>query len=126
MSRTTLLENFERVYLHDSMLTSFEVMTAEARCHLRLHAGAELREKGGDKFDPLVRYAPGLLTLEGVREITFEGRYQLNATIVDIDAKALPDGEYVEFAFDLTGGHDADAFFVTLRIVAKGFTLGPA
>lgn len=124
MSNTTL-ENFERVYLHDSMIKSFEVLTAEGRCHLRLHAGAVLRAKGGDKFDPLVRYAPALITLDGVREIAFEGRYQLNATIVDTVATPLPDGEHVEFAFDLTGGHDADAFFVTLRIVAKGFALGP-
>jgi hypothetical protein len=125
MSATTTIENFELLYLHDSMVTSFEVLTAEARCRLRLHAGAVLRTKGGDKFNPLARYAPALLTVEGVREIAFEGRYQLNATIVDIEARALPDGENVEFVFDLTGGHDADAYFVKLRIVGKGFALGP-
>jgi hypothetical protein len=82
--------------------------------------------KGGDKYNPLTRYAPALLTLEGVREIAFEGRYQLNTTLVDIEARALPDdGETIEFVFDLTGGRDADAYFVKLRIVRKGFALGP-
>lgn len=125
MSANTTIESFELLYLHDSMVTSFEVLIAEAQCRLRLHAGAVLRTKGGDKFDPLARYAPALLTFEGVREIGFEGRYQLNATIVDIEARALPGGENVEFVFDLTGGYDADAYFVKLRIVGKGVALGP-
>ena len=107
------------------MVTSFEVLTAEGRCRIRLHAGAVLRTKGGDKFNPLARYEPALLTLEGVREIAFDGRYQLNATIVDTEARALPDGVNVEFVFDLTGGHDADAYLIKLRIVGKGFALGP-
>jgi hypothetical protein len=89
------------------------------------HEGGGTANEGGDKFNPLVCYAPALLALEGVREIAFEGRYQLNATIVDIEATALPDGENVEFVFDLTGGHDADAYFVKLRIVGKSFLLGP-
>jgi len=125
MSAATTIGDFELLYLHDSMVTTFEVLTAEARCVLRLHAAAVLQTKGGDKFKPLARYAPALLTLEGVREIVFEGRYQLNATIVDIEAASLPDGENVEFVFDLTGGHDADAYFVKLRIVGKSFALGP-
>lgn len=124
MSTLATVQDFERVYLHDSMLTSLEVLTAEARCHLRLHAGALLREKDGDIFNPLVRYAPALLTIEGVRELTFEGRFQLNATIVDIAATAMPDGEHVEFVFDLTGGHDADAYYVKLHIVGKAFVFG--
>jgi hypothetical protein len=107
------------------MVTSFEVLTAEARCHLRLHAGAILRTRGGDKFNPLIRYAPALLTLEGVREIAFDGRYQLNATIVNIDAAMQVGGDNVEFTFDLTGGHDSAAYFVKLRIIAKGFAIGP-
>jgi hypothetical protein len=125
MSATTTIENFELLYLHDSMVTSFEVLTANARCRFRLHAAAVLRTKKGDQFDPLVRYAPALLTLEGVREIAFEGRYQLNATIMYIEARALPDGENVEFVFHLSGGHDADAYLVKLRIVGKDFALGP-
>ena len=125
MTSETTLEKFERLYLHDSMINSLEVLTAEARCRLRLHAGAVLRVKGGDKFDPFVRYAPALLTLDGVREMTFEGRYQLNATIVDVEATPLSGGEYLTFTFDLTGGHDADAYMVKLRIVAQNFALGP-
>lgn len=124
MSTTSTVEAFDTVYLHDSMLTSFEVLTAEARCHLRLHAGALLRAKGADIYNPRVRYAPALLTIEGVREIAFDGRYQLNATIVDSEATALPDGKHVEFVLDLTGGHDADAYYTRLRIVGTGFTLG--
>jgi hypothetical protein len=56
-----------------------------------------------------------------VREIAFEGRYQLNATMVDIEARVLPDGTGIEFAFELTGGHDADAFLVKMMIVAEDF-----
>jgi hypothetical protein len=125
VSAFTTIGNFELLYLHDSMVTSFEVLTAEARCCLRLHAAAVLQAKGGDKFKPRARYAPALLTFEGVREIAFEGRYQLNATIMDIEATALSDGVNVQFVFDLTGGHDADAYFVKLRIVGTGFALGP-
>lgn len=125
MTRSPTLENFERLYLHDSMINSLEVLTAEARCRLRLHAGAMLRVKGGDKFAPLVRYTPALLTLHGVREMAFEGRYQLNSTIADVAAMQLPGGEHIEFTFDLTGGNDADAYTVKLRIVAKDFTLDP-
>ena len=124
MSATKIIEGFELLYLHDSMVTSFEVLTAEALCRFRLHAGAVLRTRGGDKLNPLARYAPALLTVDGVREFAFEGRYQLNATIVDAEARVLPDGESVEFVFSLTGGHDADAYFVKLRIVGRGFAFG--
>jgi hypothetical protein len=125
MSTSTIIDNLELLHLHDSMVTSFEVLTAKARCRIRLDVAAVLRTKKGDRFNPLVRYAPALLILEGVREIAFEGRYQLNATIMNIEARALPDGANVEFEFELSGGHDADAYLVKLRIVAKDFALGP-
>lgn len=123
MSASTTIQDFQRLYLHDSMIRSFEVLPAEAQCRLQLDSAALLPRKGGDKFNPLARYTPALLVLEGVREITFDGRYQLNATLVDIEAVALEDGENVEFRFDLTGGHDPEAYLVKLRIVGKCFSL---
>ena len=56
--------------------------------------------------------------------MAFDGRFQLNATIIECDATPLPDGEHVEFAFTLTGGSDPDAFVVTLRIIGKEFSFG--
>jgi hypothetical protein len=125
MNAKATVESFGTVYLHDSMLTSFEVLTAEARCHLRLHAAALLRAKGEGTFNPLVRYSPAILTIEGVREVCFEGRYQLNATVVDTDARPLPDGEHVEFVVEVTGGHDAEAYYVKIRIVGRRLRLAP-
>jgi hypothetical protein len=45
MSATTTIENFELLYRHDSIVTSFEVLTAKARCRFRLDAAAVLRTK---------------------------------------------------------------------------------
>jgi hypothetical protein len=53
------------------------------------------------------------------------GPYQLNSTVVGFGASEAANAQqYVEFSFDLTGGHDPEAFLVKVRIVAKDFEFG--
>ena len=108
MTPSETVEKFEVVRLHDSMVEKLTVSPVDDRCSLRLHAGSVLRKKGGDIFDPLVRHAPALLVIDGVHELGFEGRYQLNATIVDNAAKTLPDCVHVEFTFVLKDGQTGE------------------
>jgi hypothetical protein len=126
METSDIVARFDCIYLGDSLLEELTFRTAEAQCSLRFHAGSLLAGPEASIFEPVARYKPALLRLDGVRSVQFEGApaYQLNATVVDFGARPVEDG-HVEYHFDLTGGADPDAFLVKLKIVARDFAFGP-
>ena len=96
-------------------------------CRLLFDRGSILKSEGASIFDPEARFAPALLTLSGLRSISCEGAkaYQLNCCVVGFRAAVSNESDYIEFAFDLTGGIDPDSFMVKVTFVAKNFEFGP-
>lgn len=109
------------VHLDDSLLQLIELKTGDAECSLKFGVARILKVPGGSPYDPRLMFKPGRLSFRGVRSITFGGEYQLNSTVVGCRAEPAGDGEHVIFSLDLTGGTDAEAFFVTLTISAVNF-----
>lgn len=122
MNVSESLEAFAKIYIGDSMMQVVELRTADAICRLTFHAGSVLPHAGASIFEPVARYTPAIMTIGDVWEVSFEGRYQLNATVVDFDAVPTPDGERIEYTFTLTGGSDPDAFMVKMKVVGGGFS----
>lgn len=114
-----------RLSLGDALLQIMELRTGAAECRLKFESGGLLGVESTSSFDMEARYKPASLWFHGVRSIDFDGSYQLNSTVVDFGASARSDSEYIEFYFDLTGGHDAERYYVKMKIVAKSFEYGP-
>ena len=126
VDRTEMTDRFNTIYLGDSLLQKVELKTTEAECQLTFNAGKVLKASGASIFDPRARFEPAQLTFHGVRAISCHGGvYRLNATVVDFAAQPADAPDHIEFSFDLTGGHDPDAFLVTIKIVAVRFEFGP-
>jgi hypothetical protein len=126
MSPSDVAKRFNGLYLGDAMLQHVELRIASSECLLTLDRGMVL-EPGGTIFAPKASFAPAVLSFNGVRTISCEGgQYQLHSTVVDFGAEASAAEGYVAFSLHLTGGTDADAFMIKVRIEAADFTLGDA
>jgi hypothetical protein len=125
VDRSELVRRFNTLYFGDSLLQVLELRTGEAECALTFNGGSALKHEGASIFDPEVRFVPAVLRFKAVRSIACEGAgYQLNSTVVDFGASEASAPDYIEFFFDLTGGTDAEAFIVKLKIMAKDFQVG--
>lgn len=115
-------ERFNLLQLGDSLLERFDIRTIDAARALRFSGDSALKSGEAGIFDPAAEFAPAQLRFEGVKSISFDGRYELNSTVVDFGASS--DGTNVVFYFDLTGGRSRDAFLVRVEIVAALFSFG--
>ncbi len=125
MNRPEILRRFNTLYLGDSVLQQVILETGGAQCLLRFNVGKVLKGEGASIFDPEAGFEPALLRLHDVKSVEFRGgAYQLNSTVVDFGASPSEDSDYIEFAFELTGGIDPKSFMVEFRVIARNFEIG--
>jgi hypothetical protein len=117
---------FNRVYLGDSLIRRLDIDLANSQLTV-ICTGAAIVGNGDSIFNPEQRYAPARITFEGVQSLFCpEGRYYLNATVVDFGAKCNEDDGLVEFRLEMTGGIDNDSFMRSLVIIASDFSISTA
>ena len=123
-----VVDRFSRVYLGDSLIQRIEINMVHAQMIFICTSALILKDSpNADIFNPEQRHQPAQLIFEGVKSISCpEGRFYLNSTIVDFDAKPVDDEGLIEFRIEMTGGFDNDSFMRSLIIVARDFSLATA
>ena len=120
-----VIDRFDRIYLGDSLIQRIGIDVAHAQMTFFCNSALLLKDgPNPDIFDPEQRHQPAKLTFEGVKcFLCPEGRFYLNATIVEFDAKAADEKGLVEFRLEMTGGFDNESFMRSLIVVARDFSL---
>jgi hypothetical protein len=123
-----VLARFRRVYLGDSLIQRIAIDMVHAQITFLCTSALILKDsQNADIFNPEQRHQPAQMTFEGVKSIACpEGRFYLNSTIVDFDAKPADDEGLIDFRIEMTGGFDNDSFMRSLIIVARDFSLATA
>jgi hypothetical protein len=122
-----IVKRFQRIYIGDSLIQNLSLDFREMRCVLLMSSVSLLKdEEKANIFDVAERYAPAVLTFDGVKSIACpEGAFYLNATVVEFEASAEANSDLVTFRMMMTGGYDNESFMRSLVIEAKSFSFGP-
>lgn len=119
----TVIERYEKLYLHDSSITHINLDIWQRVCVVHLVYAVVLKESGKE-FDYEFFYKPATLTFTEVKEINYPERYCMKTEILSHEITATDEypGNFC-FSIVLAEGKNRDTFTTTINIIARDFSL---
>ncbi|MEM6290966.1 MAG: hypothetical protein AAGA54_06855 [Myxococcota bacterium] len=119
---TEVADRFNRmVLLDDALIGRIDLRTGDAQCRIQTDFAGILRPPDFESASPEATFEPAEIVFRGVHAVDFGTNYQLTSTVVGCKATPAADRVHVDFAFDVTGGTDPDAFYTTFTVTAASF-----
>jgi hypothetical protein len=119
----TVIEKYEKLYLHDSSIRQINLDVWDHICTLDLSYAGVMRESE-KAFDYELFYKPATLKFTEVKEINCPEGYCMKTEILSHEVTVTDEYPgYFCFSIILAEGKNRDTFTTTINIIARDFLL---